>query len=415
MDAKIDFSSVQHWVQQNAKILDTASSAGQSDGYISAGDIAAFISSALATQPPEEVRQVAQDQTLWRDFLSTQGGPIETARDAPNIALFNVGKQQIENTVIEGASNSPPGKLAILAYSPWHAYQSMADNHAGITPDVRDAQGNRIAYDPMNRDVIEWDLKNFQNAGITTLAMDWSNNPPGTEAQLAAVDWENDASARGNSILSMERATETIAQFYAEKQAQGIPTPQLAIMIGKPGCVSAEGYQAKADQVKRLVEKYPGVFQTLPDQTGQEKPLVINYAPPRDQPVGWHDPSLNVVPMSAYNEYLGQTGMAAWEEHSPVVSTVNGQSWITLSAANRGLTGWSDPVERQTREGGETLERNAQTVLSSNADIMFIQSYYEGTQGEELDAEHTNDVIPSVENGSKDWDVVGATVKDFLS
>jgi len=78
------------------------------------------------------------------------------------------------------------------------------------------------------------------------------------------------------------------------------------------------------------------------------------------------------------------------------------------------LTGREDSRERNTRDNGATVERNAKTVLAADTDVMFIQSYYEGNDYEELVAQHTNDLISSVENGGKDWAKVSETVKQFL-
>jgi len=99
--------------------------------------------------------------------------------------------------------------------------------------------------------------------------------------------------------------------IYAEKQRRGIETPKLSIIIGVGGAGDETCHQAKADQVKRLMEKYPGLFQTLPDVKGVEKPLLIKFHSPSDTPVYWSDPSLNVVSMSAHNDHFGKNDIAA--------------------------------------------------------------------------------------------------------
>lgn len=294
-------------------------------------------------------------------------------------------------------------KLVGVAYSTWFPPQSWSSVWGKPT------LGH---YNSSNTSTIKQHIQWLTDAGVDYVMIDWTNN-------INYIKGTND----GN-IQYVEEATDVF--FDVLNQMHSNLKVVIAIGTDSPDAFFDGRMKRKLDQVYSDYisnSTYKNYYQLY-----QGKPLVTLYAgtpafynrklPP------FTDSRVNLKFFTGFlssqpllfdvTTNVSKYGYWSWWERGNncfAIGPQNNPECITIAAAWKGETGWRDS-KSVGRKDGQTYIDQWNYAISKNPDIIMVNAFnqwvshaVEGNDGENLDAEYSTDIEPSVEWGYKYLDL----------
>jgi hypothetical protein len=261
-----------------------------------------------------------------------------------------------------------PEHLVGMEWEPWFTPLNARWDTAEAVPLI----GN---YDSFNPDVIRQHALWMTEEGVNFLLVDWTNNL-----------WDKKHwSERAPGVNDLIRGTTTMLDVYAQMRKEGIPVPQVALILGLDN-----GPQTTMSAIN---EQIAWVYDTLvrnPRYQGlwlehEGKPLILVFngggpgvrrsQPPVDDSkftVRWISSQLQIT-------RLDREGYWSWMDGAihPVPTVVNGRvEALTVTIAFFAEGGWTYPPARG-RRGGATYVEEFRTALEQRPKFLVLCQWNE--------------------------------------
>jgi hypothetical protein len=284
--------------------------------------------------------------TGWPGLSQTDqfpvGRPMPKGLKVSNTVLVRVMKRRF-------MVRTDPRHLVGIEYEPWFT-------PLNATWDTAEAIPIEGRYDSFQEAVIRQHCLWFDKMGINYLLIDWSNNLWGKER------WAD----RAPGVNQLIRSTTLLLNTYAKMRREGIPTPQVTLLLGLDNgptttitALNEEMNWVYANLVQN--PKYKGLWLNY-----EGKPLIVLFngggpgfltgKPPIDQSkftVRWMTSQLQ------YNPDVAKDGYWSWMDGSihPIPTYHDGKpEAITITPAFFGDGGWTYPQAMGRRNGATYLE-----------------------------------------------------------
>lgn len=305
----------------------------------------------------------------------TVGTPLPPSAVTSNLLTITVRARKFAPTV----------DPAHLVGTPWYPWFTRYNAHINGGHSGAEAVPLLGSYASTNPDVIRQQMLWLDEIGVNFVEVDWSNN------LTSAVHWQDRLPGVKEMVVSTQALLDTLAQMRSE----GLPTPQVVLLLGMAPPFSMAALNEEMQYVKDTFitnPKYAGLFvmylgkplatvlSVLPDAALVKQGPVdtknftlrwewVNVA---DRPGWWSWTDAYLPPTTAY--FQGRA-----ESISAVVAFSTG-------------TGWKDPKSLGKR-GGSTWVRGFQEALAKRPAFLFLQQFNEW--GEQYDTELSDDFEPA--------------------
>lgn len=313
--------------------------------------------------------------------------------------------------------DNPSGREVGIAYS------LMIDRD--MWADADNTWGTPLVgkYDSRDRRVIRQHAQWLADAGVDFIWLDWSNN----------VIYDPDKLWNGGKQDLIEDATAILFDEYYKMSKEGLSHPRISIFIGVTGAkeaVSDGRLQKKADQVWNMYannQKYKDLIQLY-----KGKPLLVVYvdtpSPWRDGTPEWNDDRFTVRWMTGFvseqewlrtEDRVSKYGYWSWEDRGEQTYTIcDGQpESMVVCAATRPQfePGESGYIPAVGRLNGETFRKQFARAREIGTHFAMVVSWNEWTCLEQLNAEVSKDLEPSVEYGYTYLEILKEEIQKFKS
>lgn len=302
---------------------------------------------------------------------------------------------------------SDAGGIVGVYYSTWFpSVASWEDNATWGTPLLGPYASSNVT---VLRQHAEW----LVCAGVDFIVVDWSNNIACFEEDGGALCASS--SSPRSDLWSIQDATNVLFSTFNDMNR----APKVAIMTGASAIPDHYAFPNSALSnvaqyvFEEYVARYPNVY-----MRHLGKPLLLDYV---GTPVPFADPPKPYDPRFTTRFVTGFRGDQpdasleywSWEERKPGVTAYwNGFAEATVvTAASRGDPGtlptpippmspWLIDVRLRPRRNGTTFITDWQSPIEEVIPVVMVQSFNEWyAPNEELDAELSNDIEPSEEQG----------------
>ncbi len=290
------------------------------------------------------------------------GGPLPKQAYLSNAINVRVNRSIIRVKV-------DPSHRVGIEYEPWFT---------PLNADWRTAESEPLIgyYDSYNRNVIRQHCLWLDRAGIDFLLIDWSNNLWGKQ------HW----SERAPGVDQLIQSTTLLLDTYAEMRRQGIPTPQVTLLLGLDNgptttmtALNEEMHWIYRHYIQN--PKYKGLWVYY-----RGKPLIVPFngggpaflagKPPIDTAqftVRWMASQLQ------FNKQAVQAGYWSWMDGviHPIPTYYDGKpEALTITIAFFGDGGWTYP-QAVARRGGTTYIEEFKTAEKYRPRFLFICQWNE--------------------------------------
>jgi hypothetical protein len=372
--------------QTNSKISTTKSNSSTQESSSAASDISIVSSSVVGTSSSPQTTSSSKKS-------SSTTGSLKTSSTTSTLS-----------------TTSASTKLVGVTYVAWFPPMTWAQTWG--TPILGQYKSN----DPK---IIKQQIQMIENAGVDFVWLDMTNDMDHIKGNTS-TPWDID-------IESIEQANDVFFQVLAETHSK------LKVILALGNNTDAAGFldgrmKRKCDQIYNDYINNPKYKDYYLQYQG--KPLVpIMAGVPAFYQRGLPPYKDDRFTIKYFSGFLGQQpslidattrvskfGYWSWWERGNNTFALNSQGKaeeVTIAPAWKGENGgWADP-NAVGRKNGQTFIDQWKYAISKNPDMIVIQSFSQwssasgsgGNDGENLNAEFSTDIEPSVELGYKYMDI----------
>ena len=261
-----------------------------------------------------------------------------------------------------------PRHMVGMEYEPWFTPRNMTWQTAEAIPLLG-------RYSSTEAAVLRQHALWLDRAGIDFLLIDWSNNLWGK------TSW----SQRAPNIQELVNSTTLLLDTYAGMRAQGLPTPQVTLLLGLDNGASTtttalNEEMAWVEQNYVWNPKYQGLWVRY-----LGKPLIVIFngggpgALSGQPPISTSAFTVRWMSSQLQLNHLADAGYWSWMDGSvdPVVTDYQGQPEVmTVTPAFFGSGGWTGPAAL-ARLGGTTYLREFARAMQVRPRFLLINQFNE--------------------------------------
>lgn len=275
-----------------------------------------------------------------------------------------------------------PAHLVGTPWYPWFTRYNAHINGGHSDAEAVPLLGSYASTDP---DVIRQQMLWLDESGINFIEVDWSNN------LTAAPHWKDHLPGVQEMVISTTALLDTLAEMRHE----GLPTPQVELLLGMAPPFSMAALNEEMQFVHDALltnPKYAGLFVTY---LGKPLATVLSVLP--DAALvkqGAVDPSYFTLRWEWVN-VADRPGWWSWTDAylPPTTALFQGKAEsLSLAVAYSTSKGWQDPQSRG-KLGGATLVQGFQEAGLRRPAFLFLQQFNEW--GEQYNTELSDDFEPA--------------------
>lgn len=215
----------------------------------------------------------------------------------------------------------------------------------------------------------------LDRAGVNFILIDWTNNLWGK------TSW----SQRSANIRQLVDGTTALLNTYARMRSEGLPTPQVALLLGLNNGVSTTT-TALSEEMTWIEDQYvrnPRYQGLWVHYLGKPLIVIFNGAGPAaaagQPPIPTSQFTVRWMASQLQSNGLQRAGYWSWMDGSvhPVLTTYRGQpEALTVTPAFFGAGGWTGP-QAMGRLGGTTYLREFAEALRDHPRFLLINQFNE--------------------------------------
>ena len=261
-----------------------------------------------------------------------------------------------------------PRHMVGMEYEPWFTPMNMTWKSAEAIPLLG-------PYRSTDTSVLRQHALWLDRAGINFLLIDWSNNLWGKSS------W----SQRSPNIQQLVNSTTLLLNTYAAMRAQGLPTPQVTLLLGLDNgpTTTTTALNEEMAWIDRNYVRNPQYRGLWVHYLGKPLMVIFNGAGPRElsgqPPISTSTFTIRWMGSQLQQDHLQNAGYWSWMDGSvhPVVTAYHGHpEAMTVTPAFFGAGGWTGP-QALARLGGTTYLREFARAMRIRPRFLLINQFNE--------------------------------------